>query len=121
MTIGEVIAPLKGGSEHVPTVSQPAEPETQHEEDSMFESLRAVAKLSASTIQTQRSVMKHLSESLAAEREARQAAEARLEWLFSNCKIIHWPKEKNAYPIEHNPMANKDGRMWLDAAMKGSE
>lgn len=44
---------------------------------------------------------------------------AQLEWLWKHCKIIFWPQRPNAYPIEHAPAANKDGRWLIEAEIAG--
>lgn len=49
----------------------------------------------------------------------RDEAREQLEWLWSNCKIVHWPKRQGAYPIEHAPAANKCGRWLIEAEMAG--
>lgn len=48
-----------------------------------------------------------------------RAMRQQLEWLWSNCKIIYWPKRQGVYPIEHAPAANKDGRWLIEAEMAG--
>jgi hypothetical protein len=45
---------------------------------------------------------------------------SKLNWLIANCKIVYWPGN-GAYPIEHNPHANKDGMVWLDAAISATQ
>lgn len=47
--------------------------------------------------------------------EAGEKDTERLDWLFENCKIIHWPGGGH-YPIEHSPACNKDGRGLLEMA-----
>lgn len=39
-----------------------------------------------------------------------------LDWLWANCRIIHWP-ETGEYPFEHNPRANKDSRESIESCM----
>jgi len=47
---------------------------------------------------------------------------AEVEWLWENCKIVFWqPGEVLAYPIEHDPVAGKDGRAMIEAARKARE
>lgn len=44
-----------------------------------------------------------------------EALRAELDWLYANCKIIHWPAD-GSYQIEHTMAANKDSRMYLEMA-----
>lgn len=39
-----------------------------------------------------------------------------LDWLWANCRILHWP-ETSEYPFEHNPRANKDSREFIESVM----
>lgn len=39
-----------------------------------------------------------------------------LEWVWNNCKIVFFP-EGGAYPIEHNPNADKDSRILIETEM----
>ena len=42
--------------------------------------------------------------------------EGYIEKLWSNCHITFHPS-KNGYPIEHNPVAKKDGRGFIEAEL----
>lgn len=42
-------------------------------------------------------------------------AEAELEWLWKNCRIIYFPP--GLYPVEHNPHANKLSRDFIESFM----
>lgn len=39
-----------------------------------------------------------------------------IEKLWDNCHITFYPS-KNGYPIEHNPVAKKDGRGFIEAEL----
>jgi len=52
-----------------------------------------------------------IDNALSAEREQARRNAFALQWLYDNCKIIHFTGD---YPIEHNPHANKNGRFLLD-------
>jgi hypothetical protein len=39
---------------------------------------------------------------------------ALLDWIWANCSVLHWPKD-NSYPLEHQPLAGKDMRDYIEA------
>ncbi len=49
--------------------------------------------------------------------QIQQDARKELEWLYSHCKIVCWPKD-GSYPIEHNLAVQKDSRELLLAEFK---
>ena len=57
---------------------------------------------------------------VAIEAAAHERALEMIEWLWANCKIVHWihPNECGdyPYPIEHNPFAGKECRDFIEAA-----
>jgi hypothetical protein len=49
-------------------------------------------------------------------------AEARLEAVWDNCKVIYWPKnEPNAYPLEHSAAARKDMRALIEGHLDSAQ